>query len=273
MRSNRKYPIFDVHTHVYPDKLAEKAAAALGSFYSMPIECKGTVADLVANCKSAGVGGILMLGVATSAEQLSNVNRYLRTCVDFARSQELEAYAFGGFHQDCPDPGAAVDEIIGLGLSGVKIHPDIQRVSLDDPRIYTLCEIIEGRLPICFHMGDPREEYAYSRPELLVGLLKRFPKLSVIASHLGGYTCWDRVAELYAGYENVWFDASSSLAYLPDGEAVKLIRALGSDRVFFGTDYPITTQSEELARFDRLELTESERENILWNNIHRLLSK
>lgn len=262
--------VFDAHTHVYPEKIADKASAALGSFYSMTINGKGTIEDLVANCQKAGVSGILLLGVATSAEQLTNVNRYLRTCVDYARSRSVEAYAFGGYHQDA-DPEAVLAQIVELGLSGVKIHPDIQRVSLDDPRIYRLCEIIEGRLPICFHMGDPREEYPYSRPEKLVRLLDRFPKLTVIASHLGGYTCWDRVADLYAGYENVWFDASSSVAFMPEEEAVRLIRTLGSDRVFFGTDYPIINQSQGIEIFDRLELTETERENILWNNIHRLL--
>lgn len=264
-------PIFDAHTHVYPEKIADRATKALGDFYSLTINGKGTVEDLVSNCKKACVSGILMLGVATSAEQVQNVNRYLRTCVDYARAHDIEAYAFGGYHQDVPNPEETVNQIIELGLSGVKIHPDIQRVSLDDSRIYKLCELIEGRLPICFHMGDAREEYSYSAPEKLVDLMLCFPNLTVIASHLGGYQCWDRVVQLYSNFKNVYFDASSSLEYLSKGEATRLIRTLGSDRVFFGTDYPIITQSQGIEIFDQLDLYIEERENILWKNIHRLL--
>lgn len=268
--NTNKLPIFDGHTHIYPDSLAEKASVALGTFYSLTIDGKGTLSDLIRNCKEAGVQGFLMLGVATSAEQVGNVNRYLKSCIDLAEKNSMEAYAFGAFHQEC-DPREVVKQIQELGLSGVKIHPDIQRVSIDDPRILRLCEEIEGRLPINFHMGDPREEFSYSRPEKLVEILKRFPNLTVIASHLGGYSCWDRVAAWYAPYENVLFDTSSAVEYLPPDQAVRLIRTLGVHRTFFGTDYPIRTQKEGMEVFNRLELSDEERKAILWENFHRLL--
>ncbi|MGM9680796.1 MAG: amidohydrolase family protein [Eubacteriales bacterium] len=270
MKNTTDFPIFDAHTHIYPDNLAEKASVALGHFYSLTIDGKGTASDLIQNCKEAGVKGFLMLGVATVGEQVTNVNRYLKTCIGYARDQGMEAYAFGSFHQDV-DPDTVVDQISEFGLSGVKIHPDIQRVSIDDPRILRLCEKIEGRMPINFHMGDPREEFTYSRPEKLVEVLKRFPKLTVIASHLGGYSCWDKVADWYAPYENVLFDTSSAVEYLPSDQAVKLIRTLGVHRTFFGTDYPIRTQKEGMAVFNRLELSDEEKMAILWVNIHRLL--
>ncbi|MGM9637447.1 MAG: amidohydrolase family protein [Eubacteriales bacterium] len=271
MKLSTTFPIFDAHTHIYPDKLAEKASIALGNFYSLSIDGKGTLSDLIQHCKEVGVQGFLMLGVATTEEQVSNVNRYLKACIDYTKEQGLEAYAFGAFHQDS-DPHKVVKQILELELSGVKIHPDIQRVAIDDPRIFRLCEEIEGRLPINFHMGDPREEFSYSRPEKLVEILKRFPKLTVIASHLGGYSCWDSVADLYAPYENVLFDTSSAVEYLPPDKAVELIRTLGVNRTFFGTDYPIRTQKEGIEAFSRLNLNEDEKRAILWENFHRLLA-
>lgn len=264
--------VFDAHTHVYPARLAEKASRALGEFYRLPIPGKGTVDDLIERCRQAGASGFLLLGVATTAEQVGNVNAYLRDCVNLARAEGMEAYAFGGYHPDA-DPVATVEQILALGLSGVKIHPDIQRFSLDDPRMDRLCEVLEGRLPVCFHMGDDRPEYRYSAPEKLIALMERHPDLRVIAAHLGGYRLWDQAVELYAGQRNVWFDLSSSLPFLPDGRAEEIIRTLGSDRVFFGTDYPIASPAEGIAQLGRLNLTPSERENILWNNFHRFLAE
>ena len=137
--------------------------------------------------------------------------------------------------------------------------------------MYELCEIIEGRMPLYLHMGDPRPEYRFSEPKKLAKLLDRFPKLEVAAAHLGGYGAWDEAERELAGRPNVWFDTSSSLWAMTPERAVELIHAYGSDRVMYGTDYPIKEQSDELSRFFKLDLTEKEREDILYNNAKRFL--
>lgn len=40
------YKIFDIHTHTYPEAIAEKAVTALGRFYHFTPEGKGTYAEL-----------------------------------------------------------------------------------------------------------------------------------------------------------------------------------------------------------------------------------
>ena len=49
-------------------------------------------------------------------------------------------------------------------------------------------------------------------------------------------------------------------------KAVEIIRAYGTDRTFYGCDYPMWNPKEELERFLALPLTDKEREDILWNN-------
>ena len=44
----------------------------------------------------------------------------------------------------------------------------------------------------------------------------------------------------------------------------------GVDRAIYGTDYPMWSPVSERKRFDRLPLTEEEREKILWTNHLRL---
>ena len=54
--------------------------------------------------------------------------------------------------------------------------------------------------------------------------------------------------------------------------AKELIMIYGADRVLFGTDYPLWTPESEIERFMKIELTESEREDILYNNAAKLFS-
>ena len=69
----------------------------------------------------------------------------------------------------------------------------------------------------------------------------------------------------------MWYDTSSALWAMTPERAVELIHAYGSDRVMFGTDYPVKNLDDELSRFMRLELSEQEREDILYNNAKRFL--
>ena len=70
---------------------------------------------------------------------------------------------------------------------------------------------------------------------------------------------------------NCYIDTSSSMCGLSYDEMARLIRAHGTKRVLFGTDYPLAGAKEELGRFMNIPLTESEREDILYGNAARLL--
>lgn len=71
--------------------------------------------------------------------------------------------------------------------------------------------------------------------------------------------------------EDVYFDTSSAIAFIPKEKSVEIIRRHGADKVFFGTDYPITTNDRELERFMELPLTDDERELILYKNAEKFL--
>ena len=40
------YKVFDIHTHTYPEAIAEKACVNLGKFYDFIVEGEGTYAHL-----------------------------------------------------------------------------------------------------------------------------------------------------------------------------------------------------------------------------------
>lgn len=265
------YKIFDIHTHIYPDAIAEKAVTQLGKFYDFVPEGDGTYNDMISAEKESGVAGFLVFSVATNAHQVRRVNECLAAVAERGRADGFEAVAFGGLHQDCEDMKEQIDYALTLGLSGIKIHPDIQGVDITSKKLYPLYEEAQGRFPIYFHMGDNRPQYRFSEPKKLKKVLDDFPRLQVVAAHLGGYMASDEALEYLVGNENVMYDTSSALWAMTSERAEYIISRLGYDKVMFGTDYPVMYPKSELERFFALNLTHEQREDILYNNAARFL--
>lgn len=264
------YKVFDIHTHTYPPAIAEKAVTNLNAFYGFVSEGHGVYDELESEWKKYNGVGMLLFSVATNAHQVPKVNDYIASLVKLSREHGFLTCGFGGMHQDFPDVAAELDRIEALGLQGIKIHPDIQGVDIDDPRMLKIYELVEGRMPVYFHMGDNRDRYRFSETGKLVNVKKMFPRLEVVAAHLGGYKAWHEAYKL-ACLDHVWFDTSSALWAMTPEYAKEIIRTVGSDRVMFGTDYPVMMPKSDLDRFLAIDLTEKEREDILCNNALRFL--
>ena len=136
---------------------------------------------------------------------------------------------------------------------------------MDDERVYPMYKMIEDSgLPILMHMGDPKR--LYSTPSRLAKVMKDFPKLRVIAAHLGGYQRWQEASETLKPSDRLRFDTSSCLDFMSAENAVKFIRKHGAENCFFGVDFPMWDHCEELERFFNLDLTDSENKGILSEN-------
>ncbi len=267
----KKIDIFDMHTHVYPDAIAPKAVGALNEFYQFTSEGSGCLNDLETHSRTASVSGFALLGVATNPHQVQHVNEAILRNARTACEHGFKAAAFIGMHQDYPDKAAELSRAKLLGAKGVKIHPDIQQVNLDDPRLMELYSLMEGSdLAVYLHMGDCRTDYRFSSAKRLTKVAKQFPRLRFIAAHFGAYMAWQD-SPLLVDFDNIWYDTSSALWAISVEEANRLVRLFGTERLFFGTDYPVKTAETELVRFDRLDLTENERKAVLWENAARFL--
>ena len=261
----KKYRIIDSHCHIYPDKIAQKASDATGHFYDLPASLDGKISTLLYHGERAGIEHFVVQSVATTPHQVSSINNFIAQAV---------AESGGGFtglgtlHPDSEDMEADVNEIIALGLKGVKLHPDIQRVQLDDPRMHKMYELCEGKLPMLIHTGDRR--YDYSNPNRMLPILDKYPDLTVIGAHFGGWSIWEDATEKFKKYKNFLVDCSSSLYAITPQKAKELIMEYGVERVLFGTDYPLWKPEIELERFMQIDLTDEQREDILYNNAARL---
>jgi predicted TIM-barrel fold metal-dependent hydrolase len=258
--------IIDAHCHIYPEKIAAKAVENVGNFYAIAMQGKGSVDDLLARQKEAGISASIVHSVALRASNVQSIN-------DFIAEQVRAHPSFIGFaamHQEFEDMEAEVERAIALGLKGFKIHPDSQGVNADDPRLMRFYEIIEGRLPLILHCGDYR--WDYSHPQRIRGILHAFPKLVLNAAHFGGWSLYDLAVE-YLEDERCFMDLSSASVYLGPRRTTELIRIYGAERILFGSDYPMWDPVVEVERFWKNDLTDAERELVCWRNAERFVGE
>lgn len=262
--TQKRYRIIDAHCHIYPQKIAAKAVAAIGNFYDIKMSEDGTADSLIREGREIGVEKYVVHSTATTVHQVRSINEYIF-------GEMLLHPEFVGFmtlHNEMTEE--AIEEEVALALSrgmkGVKLHPDFQKFNIDDAE--NIYRVTKGRLPVLLHMGDKR--YDFSSPERLCRMAEKYPEQVFIGAHFGGYSVWDKV-ECLKDLPNVYFDTSSSLWFLDKGKAADLIHRFGHKRYFFGTDFPMWKHAEELRRFLALDLTEEEREDVLYNNAATLL--
>ncbi|HEY8422927.1 MAG TPA: amidohydrolase family protein [Thermoclostridium sp.] len=261
----KTYRIIDIHTHIFPDKVAEKAVLNIGNYYNLKMSGKGTVDDLLETGRQNGVEKFVVHSSATHAEQVRAINDFIAKTA----KEHDNIIGFGTLHPGIKNPDAEVQRIISSGLKGIKLHPEFQNFNIDDRSMMPIYASIQGKLPLLIHMGDENRDS--SSPERLSNVLRLFPDLTVIAAHFGGYRMWNDSCRYLTG-KNLYMDTSSSLAFLKPEEAVNMIRNHGAGKFLFGTDYPMWDFSEELDRFLNLDLTEQEKDAILYSNAARLLN-
>jgi predicted TIM-barrel fold metal-dependent hydrolase len=256
--------IIDCHCHIYPIKVASKAVEAIADFYNLDMRHSGTVAELIQISKQYNVEKMLVHCTATREDQVYGINNYLIGELE----KNPEFVGFGTLHPNYIDNEKEMQRLIKNNVKGIKVHPDFCQINVLSKKMYDIYEMISGKLSIMFHIGDDR--HTYSQPQKIKKVLKDFPNLTVIGAHMGGYTAWEESYNILCG-EDIYFDTSSSLAFISPELATKIIKKHGAEKVLFATDYPMWHIKDELELFLKLPLSDSDREKILYNNAKKLL--
>lgn len=231
----------------------------MADFYQIPTSGKGTLADIRQCMKESGTSKVVTHSVAVRADQVPSINRWLASVISDS------IIGFGAIHPGVADPEQCISDMHDKGITGVKIHPDMQGFAIDDANMDPIYELLSQReIPIMIHMGD--EHLNGSAPCRLARVMDRFPKLQVVAAHMGGYRRWDEALECLYGRENLFMDTSSTFRFVSEEYAKKLIYAHDSEKLLFATDYPIVTQSEELVQLEKLKLPSVIMDRILYKN-------
>lgn len=119
----------------------------------------------------------------------------------------------------------------GINWKCVKIHPQLHPTKwlADERCIVSVCRFASTLLvPLLIHTGEMSGCY----PKQFEHVIKRFPNLVFILAH--GRPI-EQTVSLMKAYQNVWTDT----AFMPINNVVRLCDEKLSDRVLWGTDYPI----------------------------------
>lgn len=275
--------IIDFHTHTFPDNIAEKAVAKLSAKSRSRAFTGGTAGELRASMRNAGIDRAVVLPVATNPEKLTKMND-----ISIAENGRDGLILFGCVHPNAENSLEEIRRLARAGIRGIKIHPVYQGVDADDIRFLRILEKA-GQEGLCVvaHAGDdigfPDAEQ--SSPEKFAHALQAVGEVKLVLAHMGAWKKWDRVTPLFAN-SSVMLDTSFSLGEIPypqegipeeekkllsDAQFCSLVRAIGADRILFGTDSPWAGQKESADAIRALPLTEEEKEAIFWKNAEKLL--
>lgn len=259
--------LIDFHVHLFPDHLAARTLEHLAAIAQSPYYTKGTVKDTLRRMDEAGVDVGVVQHIATKPSQQRTIN-------DFAASiQCSRLVCFGTVHPSAPDLMDEMYRIRGLGLHGIKLHPDYQDFFVDDPHLAPLYETAEMlKLPILMHTGlDPVSPQAIHAPAQAVAQVAHsYPELTLIAAHMGGLQDYDR-AERYLVGVDVYLDTSMSSIYCPPDQFARMVARHGADRILFATDCPWSRVEDELKMLDNVPLSPKEQDMIRFGNALSIL--
>ena len=261
--------VIDFHTHAFPDAIAQKAIDGLvkssGGLY--PNCSDGTLGGLKRNMESFGVDLSVVQPVITKASQLKTLNEWAASICS------NDIISFGAIYPHTEDYKADIDFVCSLGLKGLKFHVEYQGFSLDEPKMLKIYDYaFEKGLIVLHHAGfDPAFPPPYrSSPKQFANIIKEMQGGVLVAAHLGGERQWDEVEEYMVG-KNIYLDTSMGSTLYPTEQLVRIIKNHGSDKILFGSDSPWSRADEEIAFIRGLDISEEEKENILFKNAKRLL--
>ncbi|MBN2140540.1 MAG: amidohydrolase family protein [Desulfovibrionaceae bacterium] len=252
--------LIDVHSHAFHPKIAPKVLARLEGHYGIPAQGDGTIEDLLARARRAGLDKVVVFTAAMDPSQVTPANDW---ALELGRAHP-EVIPFGTMHPEFRDPEAELARLEENGIRGIKFHADFQGFRLDDPGFYKIMEMVAGRFIVMLHVGDalPPEKNP-SCPIKAARLLDDFPRAEIIAAHMGGYLHWKWSLEHLAGRE-VWFDTSSTLGFIDQATLEELFRRHPKERILFGSDYPLFSPGQEIEKLARrLGLGDAELEDLM----------
>jgi len=276
--------IIDFHTHVLSPRIKENRSRyverddAFAQVYSGEKVKIATAEDLIESMDRDGVDVSVIVNYGWSTHELCvETNDYILESAARYPERLIGFCAVSSYVED-----ASLEEIercVKGGIKGVgELRPDTQSDDFTSKEaMQSFVDILRKRnLILLTHASEPVGHMypgkGTATPGLLYKFIVNFPDLPVVCAHWGGgLPFYALMPEVRRALENVYFDtAVSPFLYRPEIYR-QVSRLVGSDRILFGSDYPVLPASRLLKEIDSAGLPEEERTEILSGNARRLL--
>ncbi len=266
--------IIDFHTHIFPEKIADKTVALLAQNGHTQPYSDGKPSGLIERLSEAGADIAVALPVLTSPSQFDSVNRYAAEINKAFVQSSPRIISFAGIHPRCEDIEDKMASIKQCGFLGVKIHPDYQDTFIDDEGyVKILRSAREHDLIVVTHAGVDgafRDREVKCTPERVLNLLSDVTYGKLVLAHLGANEMTDEVIDKLCG-ANVYFDTAYVLKYTTEETFKKIISRHGADKILFATDSPWSNIKDDVEIIKSFSLDKITEQSILCDNARTLL--
>ncbi len=217
-----------------------------------------------------GIVWSLIMGMPWKEESvLMDNNRYIEACV-----KKYPDRLKGMYIPFLGDPKRAAKEIENLDkkiFMGVKILPRNQSAHVDEDRLAPIYEAVQKKdMFLMIHTDHIHQTDTGDTPFRLMNFLLKYPKIKVLAPHLGGLIClYASRPKVKEAIKNVHFICSVSATM----ELASFAAQINPDNLIFGTDFPFNhchNQHFQIEELSRLGLSKDVQEKILFKNAQKL---
>jgi hypothetical protein len=277
--------VIDFHTHIFPPWIKEKRDEYIKRdpcFSLLYSEAKAkliSAEELIASMDEVGIDLSVVLNIGWVSHELcletndyilDSISRYPKRLIGFCSIQ--------------PRAGdAAIDELERCAKAGARgigeMRSDVQGFNLADKAIMEplVDAALKHDLILLTHSSELVGHQYIGKgnitPDILYSFISSFPQLKLVCAHWGGgLPFYALMPEVAKALTNVFFDTAATI-WLYQVQIFKQVSdIIGSEKILFGTDYPLISQSRIIAQIQSAGLTEEDKTKILGGNAQRLLS-
>ena len=266
--------IIDFHTHVFPDRIAQRTIEHLSEKGGIPPFSDGSVQGLLKRLEEADAALAVNLPVVTNPKQFESLNNFAAELNRAYAGAPRRILSFAGIHPHCEQIDEKMAWISANGFLGVKIHPDYQETYIDDERYMQILAAAKRHdLIVVTHTGVDggfRGMPVRCPPERAKRLIEAVPHSKLVLAHYGANEMLEASLSTLAGLD-VYFDTAYILRFV----SAELFRAIlqkhGEDRVLFASDSPWSSIEKDAALLRSFALSAQTESKILYENAARLL--
>ena len=266
--------IIDFHTHIFPDRIAEKTINMLSEKGGIPPFSNGSTEGLLNAMEIAGTDISVTLPVLTNPSQFDSVNSFAAEINQAFKDKPKRLISFAGIHPLCDDIDSKMLFIKNSGFLGVKIHPDYQGTFIDDEGYVRILECAkEYDLIVVTHSGVDcgfKDMPVRCTPERALRLIEKVPHRKLILAHYGANEMFSEVLEKLCDAD-VYFDTAYVLKYIDEKVFKKILNRHGAERILFATDSPWSDVNTDVNIIRSFALEKSVEEKIFYENAKKLL--
>lgn len=174
---------------------------------------------------------------------------------------------------------AELDRVADAGAKWLKLHPSTQRFDVRDDVIAPVVRRAgELGMPVLFDAYSPFDP---AQPGKFVELAMECPDSTLVLAHAHGHdfsalVVYDILAKYSWWRRNVYVDISAAAPLYADSpyadQFIWVLRKVGTDRILFGSDFPLYTPAEALEAVRSLGFTDDEQAQILHDNAAALIN-